>query len=152
MSKRQHAFSAVVVAAALALSACGPKPAEGEAGKAEAQATPQYDQINAKHGDAARGEKLSVSKDIANKQSCVDCHGAAGAKPIDPTYPVLAGQYQDYLFHALKAYRDGGRDHALMSGHMRAATAAKTLDDQGIADLAAYFAAQPSPLADLNGQ
>ena len=40
--------------------------------------------------------------------------------------------------------RDGGRSHALM------ASQAKGLTDQQIADLAAYFAAQPSELRDLS--
>lgn len=39
------------------------------------------------------------------KANCVSCHGANFAKPIDPSYPKIAGQYADYLFVALKAYK-----------------------------------------------
>ena len=45
----------------------------------------------------------------------------------------------------VSAYRDGDREHALMSQQ------AVDLSDQQIADLAAYFAAQPSQLRDLRG-
>ena len=57
---------------------------------------------------------------------------------------MLAGQYRDYLAHALQMYRDGDRAHPLM------AQQAADLTDQEIADLAAYFAAQPSRLTDLS--
>ena len=73
-------------------------------------------------------------------QSCVACHGAKGANPIQDSYPILAGQHADYLRHTLKAYRSGERENAIMNG------LAKTLSDQDIADLAAYFAEQTSPL------
>ena len=35
-------------------------------------------------------------KGKATNQSCIDCHGADGNAPIDPTYPKLGGQYGDY--------------------------------------------------------
>ena len=41
-------------------------------------------------------------------------------------------------------YRDGDREHALMSQQ------AKDLNDQQIADLAAYFGSRPSQLRDLH--
>ncbi len=55
------------------------------------------------------------------KANCVSCHGQNFSKPIDPSYPKLAGQYADYLYVALKAYQtDGnprvGRSNAIMMG------------------------------------
>ena len=79
-------------------------------------------------GDIARGKELSAS--------CAACHGADGNSTI-PANPKLAGQYDSYLVHALKSYRDGSRQNAIMAGF------AANLSDQDIADLAAYFAAQP---------
>ncbi|MBV8621276.1 MAG: cytochrome c4, partial [Curvibacter sp.] len=43
------------------------------------------------------------------------------AKPIDPSYPKIAGQYGDYLFVALKSYKtennpNVGRGNAVMGG------------------------------------
>ncbi|MGO3128528.1 MAG: c-type cytochrome [Luteimonas sp.] len=96
-------------------------------------------------GTAEAGEQAANVKSAATGQTCIDCHGAGGNAPIDPTYPKIGGQFRDYLAHSLQAYRDGDREHALMSQQ------ATGLSDQQIADLAAYFAAQPSQLRDLRG-
>ena len=95
-------------------------------------------------GRADAGEKLAGTKNAKTGQACVDCHGAAGNAPIDPTYPKLGGQYHDYIAHSLQLYRDGDRANALM------ASQASDLTDQQIADLAAYFGAQPTELRDLS--
>jgi cytochrome c553 len=42
---------------------------------------------------------------LLQKANCASCHGANLSKPIDPTYPKIAGQYADYLFVAMKAYK-----------------------------------------------
>jgi cytochrome c553 len=42
---------------------------------------------------------------LLQKAACVSCHGANFAKPIDPSYPKIAGQHADYLFVALKSYK-----------------------------------------------
>ena len=77
-------------------------------------------------------------------QPCAACHGPDGNKTIDPQYPRLAGQYADYLARSLHEYKSGARKNAIMSGF------AATLSDQDIADLSAYFAAQPGDLKDLS--
>ena len=131
----------LAIACALALSACGKQeehPAEGGAEAAHASSS-----AGLPHGDAAAG-KVLASKKGATGQACVDCHGADGNAPIDASYPKLGGQYHDYIAHALQMYRDGDRKQALM------ASQAADLTDQQIADLAAYFGAQPSQLRDLS--
>ena len=40
--------------------------------------------------DAKKGEELA-------QQQCAACHGKDFVTGLDPTYPKLAGQYQDYL-------------------------------------------------------
>ena len=139
---RSHA---IALLASLALAACSPAgqtPAEhSSADRAEGH-TNSSSGIPA--GRADIGEKLATTKNAATGQACVDCHGAAGNAPIDPSYPKLGGQYRDYLAHSLQMYRDGDRANALM------ASQAKALDDQQIADLAAYFGSQPSELRDLS--
>ncbi len=87
-------------------------------------------------GNAARGVELS--------KTCQACHGADGNGIGDPQYPILAGQYADYLAQSLKGYRSGERVNVIMQGF------AGTLSDQDIADLAAYFASQKSKLGDLS--
>ena len=57
---------------------------------------------------------------LLGKANCASCHGANFAKPIDPSYPKLAGQHADYLYVALKAYKTDnnakvGRAHPIMS-------------------------------------
>lgn len=71
---------------------------------------------------------------------CAACHGEAGAKPILPEYPVLAGQYANYLVHSLQEYKSGKRKNAVMNAQ------AAGLSDQEIEALSKYFAAQSGPL------
>jgi cytochrome c553 len=149
MTKRPVAIALTLVLS-LGIAACS--KSEGEHAADEAHAA-RFEHVTAYDGDAARGEKIAADKKLgATGQSCVDCHGAGGAKPIDATYPVLAGQYQDYLFHSIQQYRDGGREHALMTNQIKGAVEAGNLNDQGIADLAAFFAKQQGPLGDLHGR
>lgn len=85
----------------------------------------------------ARG---NVEKGAEKSKTCSACHGEAGAKPIQPDYPVLAGQHYDYLVAALTQYKAGKRKNASMNGF------AAALKPEDIQDLAAYFSAQPSDL------
>ncbi len=71
---------------------------------------------------------------------CAACHGEGGAKPILPSYPLLAGQYSNYLAHALHEYKDGRRKNAVMNAQ------AVGLSDAEIKELSLYFAHQASPL------
>ena len=72
---------------------------------------------------------------IEEANSCVGCHGADGNSMI-PTFPKIAGQYQDYLYHALKAYKNGERNNAIMSG------ISSTLNETQMKKLSKYFSSQ----------
>ena len=133
MSSMRYALPALL---ALALAACG-GDAEDGAQRSSSAGLPE--------GRIAEGETLALAKGQATGQSCIDCHGEAGNAPLDETYPKLGGQYYDYIEHALAQYRDGRRENALMSQQ------ATHLSDQQIADLAAYFASQPTQLRTLHG-
>ena len=74
----------------------------------------------------------------AKLQACAACHGENGDKPLAPDYPILAGQYADYLQAALKAYRSGRREHPIMSMQVQALG----LTDGDIAKLAQHFSSQ----------
>lgn len=74
---------------------------------------------------------------------CAACHGADG-NSIQPIYPCIAGQYHDYLAQALREYRSGKRQNAIMAGF------AKTLSDADIDVLSRHFAAMPGKLDDLS--
>lgn len=85
-------------------------------------------------GNPQRGLEISAV--------CQSCHGIDGNLSLQDDYPKLGGQHYDYLVHALKAYRSGDRDNAIMAGF------AAGLSDQDIEDLAAWYSRQ-SGLADL---
>src|SRR3546814_17357739 len=59
---------------------------------------------------------------------------------IAPTYPVLAGQYMNYLERALLEYKTGDRKNPIMAAQ------AASLSEDDIKALATYFAEQESPL------
>ena len=126
---------------ALALGACSKEEAHEAA---EAHEAPKSSSAGLPTGDLEAGKQLATTKNATTGQACVDCHGAEGNAPIDPTYPKLGGQYHDYIAHALLAYRKGDREHALMGSQ------AKDLTDQQIADLGAYFASVPGHITDLH--
>jgi cytochrome c553 len=75
-------------------------------------------------------------------QVCAACHGPDGNKPSDPTQPILAGQYYDYLVRAITDYKIGRRNNPIMKGF------AGQLSKQEIEDLAAWFSSQKSNLHD----
>jgi cytochrome c553 len=68
----------------------------------------------------------------AKAATCVGCHGANGQGV--PPNPALAGKSEDQLAQALKDYKSGKRDNAIMKGMVAG------LSDQDIANLAAYYA------------
>lgn len=84
--------------------------------------------------NAKKGEEL------AQKQ-CAACHGKDYLTPIDPTYPKLAGQYPDYLEKALRDYKTGARNNAIMNG------IAKELTRDDIRNVSVYLSSLPGPLS-----
>lgn len=94
--------------------------------------------------NAVAGGNVANGEALAKKYNCAACHGADFNKPVDPSYPKLAGQHADYLVHALTAYKRGdapnGRGNAIMVGQ------AKPLSNKDIQDLAAYLHSLPGEL------
>jgi len=78
-------------------------------------------------GNAAAGQSKSVV--------CHACHGPTG-QSVQPIYPNLGGQHQDYLVKSLQEFRNGRRQNAIMSGF------AANLSDADIEDISAWFASQ----------
>ncbi|MDO9092867.1 MAG: c-type cytochrome [Rubrivivax sp.] len=79
------------------------------------------------------------------KGACVSCHGANFSKPIDGSYPKLAGQHADYLFVSLRAYAiEGkpylGRNNAIMVGQV------KQFKREELKAMADYIASLPGEL------
>ena len=78
-------------------------------------------------GDATAGQ--------AKAAVCGACHGPDGNSPA-PNFPKLAGQGERYLSKQMHDIKDGKRTVLEMTGLLT------NLNDQDLADLAAYFASQ----------
>ena len=89
------------------------------------------------HGSALAGGDIDAGK--AKSAPCAACHGANGNSP-NTAFPIIAGQYEDYLIRAMEDYSNGKRNNPIMTGM------AAPLNDQDRADLAAYYASQESGL------
>jgi cytochrome c553 len=70
------------------------------------------------------------------QEVCVSCHGEKGDS-VGPEFPHLAGQSGAAIYKQLHDYRTGSRTNQMMTD------VAKALDENAIADVAAYYAAQP---------
>ena len=79
-------------------------------------------------GDAAKGKALTAT--------CVACHGADG-NSVNPDWPKLAGQSEEYIIKQLTDFRSGARVDATMSP-----MAKSIASDDDIPHIAAYFASQ----------
>ncbi|MEM7430470.1 MAG: c-type cytochrome [Pseudomonadota bacterium] len=84
--------------------------------------------LNADTVEAGGSEGISLEQ----AATCTACHGQNGIS-LSPAWPTLAGQHEDYLVHALKAYRDGDRSDPQMM------PMAANLTDPEIKLLAKYF-------------
>jgi cytochrome c553 len=91
------------------------------------------------HGDAAAGAQKATP--------CHACHGANGVS-VAPTFPRLAGQRADYLYHRLVAFKHADPKDTYYSKTPMTALAAKLSDDE-MRDLASYFAAQIPQATDV---
>lgn len=97
-------------------------------------------------GPAAAGSAQVTA--LLQKGNCVSCHGDNFSKPIDPSYPKIAGQHADYLFVALKSYKTEGkalwgRGNPIMGG------VAKQFSNAELKELASYVSSLPGVLKTL---
>lgn len=98
---------------------------------AHAQTSPAAPQGNAEAG----------SQKVAQ---CIGCHGIPNYKTAFPQVyrvPRIGGQQAAYIANALHEYAKGDRRHPSMQG------IAKSLSEQDILDIAAYYASQPDSVA-----
>jgi cytochrome c553 len=86
-----------------------------------------YEQHGGKAAEAPPDGAAAASPAVTallTKGACASCHGANFSKPIDGTYPKIAGQHADYLYVALKSYKTEanpqvGRNNAIMGGQVK---------------------------------
>ncbi len=88
----------------------------------------------------AAGEVVgNAERGLTKAATCLGCHSIPGYKadfPIVYSVPMIGGQNAKYIESALKAYRKGERRFPSMIA------TARSLSDQDIADVAAYFSSQ----------
>jgi cytochrome c553 len=86
-----------------------------------------YEQHGGKSAEAPPDGPAAASPAVAallTKGACASCHGANFSKPIDGSYPKIAGQHADYLYVALKSYKTDanpqvGRNNAIMGAQVK---------------------------------
>lgn len=81
------------------------------------------------NAEAAKNSKIAM---------CTGCHGVPYYQTAFPEVyhvPMISGQSGPYIIKALQAYKSGDRSHPSMRG------IARSLSDQDMADLAAYYTA-----------
>lgn len=130
--------NAAYLAAALKAYASGERPHQ----TMHAQAASLSEEDRTAIGAFLQSEVVQPNKEVVGTpppatQTCVACHGADGAKPVSPDYPILAGQHADYIVQALRDYKSGKRKNAVMAGII---TAVNEKDFEAIAN---FFARQP---------
>ncbi len=81
----------------------------------------------------ARPDPVSAGKAAA--AGCAGCHGETGVSKI-PGMPSLVGLEPGYLVAAMKAYKDGQREHDMMKSLLTA------VSDANLNDIALYYALQ----------
>lgn len=92
-------------------------------------------------GDPVRGGKIHRGEiAIDGAAACSTCHGVDGNETINGTFPRLAGQYPEYLVHALRSYADGTRDNAVMK------PIASALSKRDMEDVSAFYGRQKGAL------
>jgi len=69
---------------------------------------------------------------VKSQQICVACHGMDGVG-LQPIYPNIGGQKEQYLVSQLKAFKSGERKNPIMS------PMAMPLTDADIENVAAYY-------------
>ncbi len=107
---------------------------------------------NPEGGQSSPASALTQGKSLVAQGGCQACHGENFTKPADPSFPKLAGQNNDYLYAALRAYKASenprekpwiGRSNPIMGG-----MTARFSDEQ-LEVLANYLASLPGNLATL---
>ncbi len=97
------------------------------------------------------------SRDLANpavtattmaQQVCSNCHGMNG-NAVSPNFPNLAGQVEPYIVAQLNGFKSHGRRDPAGFEYMWGLS--RSLSEDQIKGLAAYYAAQSPAVQDLEG-
>lgn len=90
--------------------------------------------VAARKGDPLAGAEKS------DAERCQECHGTHGQGSHEGRFARLAGQSPQYIIRQVEAFRSGARKNDIM------AIMARSVADEDLLDIAAYFASQ-KPIA-----
>ncbi|MBH32478.1 MAG: cytochrome c family protein [Gammaproteobacteria bacterium] len=86
-----------------------------------------------KLGESANNIKTNKEiKVIEEINTCVACHGTDG-NSVANIFPKIAGQHENYIYYALRSYKNGSRENPIMLGITSA------LSDNQMKKLSRYF-------------
>ena len=103
-------------------------PLTGQIGVDSADDSAESIKLRSGSGNPVAGKEKS--------QLCQGCHGEEGIS-TEGLIPKLAGQYGKYIAKELRNYQAGTRSHQIMNAM------AATINDDDLADIAAYFSSRP---------
>ncbi|AYN21647.1 c-type cytochrome [Alcaligenes aquatilis] len=105
----------------------------------------------------AGGGQAMAADDLVNaggqawkNLNCASCHGEDAKTPLNPEYPILAGQHADYLRQALMAYKRGQAGAPATSNIRKNAimgAMANTMSQADIDSISVWLSRQPGPLS-----
>ncbi|GBD41319.1 Cytochrome c4 [bacterium HR39] len=84
----------------------------------------------------ARAQQVDIEQ-LA--ETCRGCHGDSENLPVDPTYPIIAGQEFYYLYVQLRDFKSGLRENETMQGVVA------DLDRETLKAIAQYWSEKPWP-------
>jgi cytochrome c553 len=93
--------------------------------------------------DVNRGAVIAAQGTAAGAPACARCHAFNGGSDGSGAFPRIAGQSAFYLSEQLRSFSSGVRLNAIMS------PVAKSLSEDDISDVAAYYAGTTAPFLPL---
>jgi cytochrome c553 len=94
---------------------------------------------------------VALGKEKADSERCMECHGEDGQGSVvtngtEGHFAKLAGQHPAYVLKQIRDFRSGARKHDQM------AIMARSVSDEDVRDIAAYFAGLPVMAPDGSGR
>lgn len=93
--------------------------------------------IDSSHGGVIAGYQGDPAKGLAKSAACVSCHEGHGRSTGTSLFPRIGGQNFEYLYRALREYRDGQRRMGWAPAMMN--DAVKGFSDDDLKDISRHF-------------
>ncbi|MFT3857188.1 MAG: c-type cytochrome [Aquabacterium sp.] len=141
------------LAAACLMSPWWSLAAPAKARAAAGQTKPQQPSLQQRSPQPDAGDvgDAVLGRDKADAERCIECHGADGqgaghGNGPEGKFAKLAGQHAAYMLKQIRDFRSGARKHDQM------AIMARSVSDEDVRDIAAWFASLPAMKPDGGAQ